>query len=316
MNGSRIAAVVLVTIGLQLAALAESRRIASGAVSAGKFVFHYETHLDPSVPELANVGGGYVNDSRGTVRRFMVDRERLLYFGYTASIDALPEPGMYRVTFSELSLPPETMKSAPFSGVSGWRQLRTPGWEDATVRTVRAGEVLALTLLSNDATGQKIIDYVTVQEPAPAPTFNTVRVPTREFRYATGAPRDFQAQDAELTIQHPRVSINGRVHPATSSAEGAARGSVIWFYLPSYGRVVLTLAPREDLGFRKAGEIRGSAMTFTLDGGNRVELVSGGPIAPGDGVFNVYVLHDPRWRPTYAFANPYAFTMGAGMPAD
>jgi hypothetical protein len=34
-------------------------------------------------------------------------------------------------------------------------------------------------------------------------------------------------------------------------------------------------------------------------------------IAPGQAAFNLYVLHQPDWKPTYPFADLAAFNMGA-----
>jgi hypothetical protein len=50
------------------------------------------------------------------------------------------------------------------------------------------------------------------------------------------------------------------------------------------------------LGFRKAGEIRGSTLSFVLND-DTFTIISSGRIAPGSGPFHVYVLHEPTWLP-------------------
>lgn len=73
-------------------------------------------------------------------------------------------------------------------------------------------------------------------------------------------------------------------------------GTAVYFYLPNHGRFVFSLAPNEQLGFRKAGEVRGSTLTITW-GSDTFLFDCDGPVAPGGGVFNLYVYHDPSWRP-------------------
>jgi hypothetical protein len=302
---------VLAVIGVCVPVLGQSRRLESGNASFDKFGFYFETYLDPGVPELANVGGGSTMDAKGIVHRYMLDHTRQMYFGYDAAVEVLPEPNTYRVTFSQLTMTPELAQRIRPESPFNWRPVPTPGWGSPTVLTIRGGEVVAMTLLTNSATGQKIVDYVTVQEPALRPvTFGTVNTPPREFGYATGAPRDFRAEDVRLRIREPRVSVNGKLDPSTVKAMDEVSGVAVWFYLPMRGRFILSLSPRPELGFQKAGEIRGTTLTFKI-GSDSFTLISGAQIAPGAGAFNLYVLHQSSWLPGYQFANPSAFAMGA-----
>src|SRR5262245_32818128 len=138
MRFGRIVFGLMAVLGLCFPVCAQSRRIDGGFASTGKFAFYWETHLDPSVPELANVGGGSATDSAtGTIHRFMADRGRRVYFGYDVSIQALPEPMTYRVTFTQLSLSPDLARRALLvDDLSTWTQVRTPGWGDPSVRII------------------------------------------------------------------------------------------------------------------------------------------------------------------------------------
>src|SRR5207249_3402634 len=165
---------------------------------------------------------------------------------------------------------------------ASWNLLATPGWDEPSVRTIRAGEVMAMPLLTNNTTGQRIVDYVTVQElERPAPTFATANTPPREFSFATGTARDFRAEDAGLRLRAPRVSVNGKLDPSSVDQLGEVSGVAVWFYLPMRGRFLLSLSPRPDLGFQKAGEIRGTTLSFSI-GGDNFNLVAASPIAPGE----------------------------------
>ena len=111
------------------------------------------------------------------------------------------------------------------------------------------------------------------------------------------------------------MSINGRFEESSKNLMVEATGAVVWLYLPERGRFLLALRPQPKLGFQRAGEVRGSVLRFTL-GGETVSVVCGSRIAPGQAAFNLYVLHDPTWRPTYANANLSVVNIGSADRAD
>jgi hypothetical protein len=288
---TKIAIALSIFILLSSPVFAQSKRLLGGSAGGSKYHFFYDTFLEPSIPELGNLGGGTIG-GEGTIHRLMWDRRQRVYFGYDVAIEPLAEPNTYRMTFRELTL---SSDDAHVLGgdPSSWTPLPAPDWGGPAVRTVRAGEILALDLLTNNSTGQKIVDYVTVQAPSAKPTADPWHA---DFIYETGAPRDFRSDDAALEIRLPEVSVNGNLGTSAATTGVVAYGAAVWFYLPSHGRFVLTLTPHPDLGFRSAGEIRGSTLTFT-SGNDTFNLVSSGRIAPGSGPFNLYVLHEPDWRP-------------------
>jgi hypothetical protein len=174
---------------------------------------------------------------------------------------------------------------------------KTPG-----TQTVRSGETIAVDLLINPLGGQKVVDYLTVRGPG-----------QREVYTAEGPPREFTVEDVPLSIMGPRLTINGELVEGTSGMTGGVSGVAVRFYLPDKGRFVLTLAPNEALGFRRAGEIRGSTLTFTI-GRDTYSFDCNGRIAPGDGPYHLYVHHDPNYRPKNP-PPPGAFGMDAGDKA-
>ena len=68
------------------------------------------------------------------------------------------------------------------------------------------GDVIAVDLMTNQQTGQKIVDYVVIQGPSQPWSFDRLPV-QREFAYTPGTPRDFSVEDASLRLAEPRVSI-------------------------------------------------------------------------------------------------------------
>jgi len=297
MSVRKVAIGVAILVLLSSPVFAQSKRLLGGSAGGSKYHFFYDTFLEPSIPELGNLGGGTIG-GEGTIHRLMWDRRQRIYFGYDVAIEPLVEPNTYRMTFGELTL---SSDDAHVLGgdPSSWTPLPAPDWGGPKVRTVRAGEVLALDLLTNSSTGQKIVDYVTVQGPSAKSQADPWHA---DFIYETGAPRDFRADDAALEIRLPEISVNGDLGTAAATTGVVLYGTAVWFYLPARGRFILSLTPHPELGFRSAGEIRGSALTFT-EGNDTFNLISSGRIAPGSGPFNLYVLHDPAWKPPLAGAD-------------
>jgi len=252
--------------------------INSGAASSEGVRFRYETRIEPELAgqQISDLGGGgLVAESKGVFHRYMTDSSTNRYFGYDLSIQP-QDSETFRVIFSPLSLTAERLRFEP---ATAWTPIPLPLLP--TPQTVHAGDTIAVDLFTRSATGQKIVDYLFIQEDQQA-----VRLPS-------GEPRDFTADDAPLTLHRLKMTVNGA---AVGQAGGSFVGTAAFFYLPGYGRFAFTLAPHEELGFRKAGEVLGNTLTFTW-GNDTFAITCDGPIAPGGGVFNLYAYRDEAWRP-------------------
>lgn len=302
----------LVIAGAGVAA-AQSGRIDNGVVSLETFGFYWETRLDPASPPIEDLGTFAAATPPNRVHRVLLDRGRKIYFGYDVEVVTLDGAGNYRVTFQPLSVSRETATRLFGGNREGWTYLRVPSFPPT--RTMRGGEVIEMALLTGTTSPQRLIDYVTVQEPSRR--FNGFQpVTPREFSTALGAPRDFKASDVELRLQSPRVSINGRSEESSlrvTEEAAEAQGPVVWFYLPGRGRFALSLAPHP--GFKRAGEVRGTSLRFVV-GKDTFTATSASRIAPGQAAFNLYVRHDPAWRPTYLHADTSAFILDAVDQAE
>jgi hypothetical protein len=106
--------------------------------------------------------------------------------------------------------------------------------------------------------------------------------------------RDFRVSDAELTFMNPQIFVDGKPQPETPGF--GTSGAVISLYVAGHGRFVLSLLPYDELGFRKDGVASGNGLSFR-DGATEVRVESSARIAPGSGVYNLYVLQEPQWRP-------------------
>jgi len=265
---------------------AQVRRLMSGAGGQEEAsYFFYETFVEPSEPAVEKIGGGIIVGKQ--IHRVMLDADSRVYFGYDVAIERLPATNTYRVSFSPLNMNREDLRNLDESAVT-YTELAAPDWGGAAVRDIRPGDVLALTLMTNPKTGQKIVDYVTVQKQS-APPKELGPLP-RNFIDEKGAPRDFRSADAFLQIDPESATLDG----STIRIPGSVSAALPYFSVPQQGRLIISLSPQPDLGFLKAGEIRGSKLSVAFEG-HTLNLISNGRIAPGAGPFNVYVLHQPEW---------------------
>jgi hypothetical protein len=230
-----------------------------------------------------------------------------VYFGYSVQIEMQPERNTYRLTFQPLSLTAALSRRLG-DDPSSWKPL--PSTKFPAPQIIRSGEVLELNLLSNSGWGQQLTEYVSVQEPPREVGFNALDRPPREFTFAPGPPHDLAVTDIALHLQEPRVFINGRFEESSGRTMGDETGGVVWIYIPKQGRFLLSLLPNPKQGFRRAGEIRGNSLRFAV-GGNTFSVTCGSRVAPGTGAYNLYVLQQADWRPSYPNADLDVITIGA-----
>ena len=229
-------------------------------------------------------GGVVVNDG---VHRYWKDAEQKAYLGYDVIVASASSPGVFQLRILPLSLTPQQM--AIHGIAETWTRLTLPKYP--VISDVRAGDTVAIDLMVNPATGQKLVDYLTVAATQPQ---------------APPDARDFPAPD--LFLNHPRVFVNGVPAPSTMDTRGGIKGAPIWFYWQGgEGRLIFSLAPDMHSRLKKIGEVAGNLITLR-DGADTIRIECSDPIAQGSGPYNLYVLHDRSWRPSGADVNePYLF---------
>ena len=287
LHASRWVCVLLV---LCLSPLLQAQQMRSATWSTDKFLMRYRTMLEPAragSPEL-NIGGGGVDDAT-TNHRVLMDSHEKKYFGYDLSVDPTT-PGHFNVTIKALTL---TAANLRFFGIDGsWSQISLPS-TPGTVQ-VSDGETMAFDLMINPSTGQKIVEYVTVSSPA---------------RGAVSVARDLQFGDIQMSLNSPRLRINGKSQEWNGGdAHGEANGPVLWIYIQDRGRFLLSFTPRG--GYVRAGDVSGKKMKFTWNG-DVYEFETQGKILPSEGVWNLYVSQDAGYRPA---GYPPALYGGVSLP--
>ena len=243
-----------------------------------------------------------MTNGQAFVSRVVVDRANHTYLGYEVLVEP-KQPGMYLATFGKLGVTPldleasESLRlpaaSAPANGAASahpqWTQLELPAIPEP--RLFHDTESISIDLFIDPATKAKLIDDIRLHLMTP------ISRPVPQVPTVSGSARDFSVADADLQLVQPRLTLNGR--PQVTSGPASvhnSRGSLVWLYFPDHGRYILSLAPHADLGFKKAGEVRGGVLTFT-SGQDAVRLESMSAIATGDAPYNLYVLHDADWQP-------------------
>jgi hypothetical protein len=261
--------------------------IMSGSGTKAGIHFVYQTRVEPEIPgqTLEGFRAGGIIAGQG-FHRYMTDSTTKRYFGYDLAIE--PDTAdRFRLTLRPLSLTPERLG---LKSGAGWTEIPLPLLPAPQV--VRAHDTIALDLFVHPGTGQKIVDYLSIRGRSTGET-EVVEGPPVAMRLPEGAPRDFTVEDAPMKF----AGVKGRIgESAIDHGLGSISGSAVYLYVPGRGRYIFSLAMNEQLGFKKAGEVRGSRLSAS-SGSERIDLQCNEPIAPGGGVFNVYLYHDAGWRP-------------------
>ena len=234
----------------------------------------FEPKLEPDPGGASRDLGGTVIDKgvHGDVgQRFIDDPAHKRTFGY--DVELIPSNNALT---AEIRIQP--LHDAQHAVENGWTQFGLPAKlpKYPVITGLRVGDTVAIDLMVNPSTGQKIVDYLTLVREQAQPV------------------HDFSLADVELSLDRPRLLVNGK--PLAEGPPDAASGPVIWIYVTARGRFSLSLLPNAKLGFQKNGTATGNILTFH-DGAMEFRVECKSPVAPSPGPYNLYVLHETEWRP-------------------
>jgi hypothetical protein len=305
---------------LAIAASFHAQTIWTGTFSNGLSSLvgvHFETRTEPPAPALPFIPSSSsrtvyrAQNGYSATHRYFRDETSLTYVGYDLLVEEQPQPDTFRITFLELGIGPLDFVMTPYAVASpaAWKKLATPPLPES--RVVHVGDKVEVPVWIDAKTGQKLVDIVEVQQSPPAmrpqvianSSMGVLRSPMMASRAMPSVPtvegtaREFHAEDAEMRLVQPRITVNGTPEVSAVRAGNVAMGTLVWFYLPKHGRYVLSLVPRPDLGFTRTGEVRGGAIQFKMED-EEFLLETYQPIAPGSAPYVLYVMHDKDWEPT------------------
>ncbi len=232
----------------------------------------FATRVEPSGGNLPARLGGAVLTEPGKPHHVIDDPVHKRTFGY----DLRLEPSADGLS-GQLHIEP--LHAPQFSVQNGWTLMGLPKYP--VIPNLRIGDTVALDLLINPSTGQKIVDYLTLE---------------RQDRPSPDRAHDFSLSDVTLSLDRPRVLLNGKLMESTAHTTDGTSASVVWIYIQGHGRFVLSLFPNDRFGFQKKGMTAANTMTFR-EGATEIRLECAVSVAPGDGPYNLYVVHEPDWRP-------------------
>ena len=231
------------------------------------------TKLEPPGENAQARLPGAIITGQGRAHHLIDDAAHKRTFGYDLWVT--PEAGGTTV---QLRISPMKFANGkPYSVQPGWTLIELPKYP--VIPKVKIGETVALDLLVNPGTGQKIVDYLTVAR--------------QSVRQEESAAHDFTLADVELSLLRPRVLVNGK---GVASTTVGMTGQVVWLYLPGHGRFSLSLFPNEKRGFDKNGTVTADTFTFR-QGSTEYRVDCSGPVAPGSGRYNLYTRREPGWYP-------------------
>jgi hypothetical protein len=268
---------LLVLAMLSASAMAQDGSVTVGNRSWNGLIVRFEAKVEPAGNGPERFPGGVTPTQDGT-HRVISDAAHKRQFGYDLHAMLLGDGQTMRLTLGPLT---------QFEVEPGWMLIAPPKFP--VVPVMHVGDVAMINLLFNPATGQRVVEYLSLE-----------RADLDPVRIAKTPPRDFGVDDVELFLDRPRVWVNGKLLQATADSRGGIRAHSLWLFLPGEGTFVISLWAEPGLGFQKAGMLQGSTMTFRHGSSEyRVECAS--PIAPGSGLYNVYLHYDaaaPNGRDT------------------
>ncbi len=248
------------------------------------------TPTDSANNALTNISSSYStysnNSLENTMHRLMTDKKNKLYFGYDLVVEPQSEKNKFKVSIKPLSINPNKLLK-----VENFTAQVLPKYPKELL--IDDGDTITLEILENAQTGVKIFDLIKV---------TTENLQGGNYFLERKPARDFTIDDVELRLTNFEVFINGeRIEKG-----GSMSGANVYFYLQGKGRFVMSPFARQGFDLQKIGVIEGNKIFFTFNGDN-YKFISTSPILGTGGKWNLWILHDPNYRSTFAPDSPSEF---------
>ena len=291
-----IAFSLLVLPGVVAAQAPAKRQLIVSLTEGGFVAFKSETSwtdtkkVSPALQRVpAILGSQALADGNRVIHRVLQDTGGRFVFGYDLWVAPNPASKQFQIVVRPLD-PQFEIKlraSNASEGEPPQSEIISTFPKPTEPQTLDDGDAFSLDLLVNQNTGVKIVDVVKV-------AFDRSHLWDNN---PSMLPRDFAVDAVELAVKDYRLLIDGKVVSVSKSTNGCA-GALLWFYVPGRGRFILSLVPREGYEFQKVGIVEDNRIEFTVND-NHYEWLSSSPILHGGGVWNLWVLHDPKYTPLF-----------------
>ena len=143
-------------------AAAPAQQLMSGNCTTDRFLVSYRTVLEPATLDSGepHKPGGLASRNDGCLRHLIADPKLKQYVAYAATIEPHGD-GFFKVTFEPVNLSPEeALRGGLVQDPTGWSQITISKFPEP--QEIHSGDTIALDLLVNPTTGQKMVDYLTV----------------------------------------------------------------------------------------------------------------------------------------------------------
>lgn len=221
---------------------------------------------DLGVGELVNP-----RSEKNIVHRLLTDHQNKLYFGYDLEVSATTDNSKFKVAFRPLSLNPNK-----FEKVTNFTAFSIDKYPEEMI--VEDGDIISFDTLENPQAKVKFTDLIKI---------------TRQRKTSGGHFTDLQpAKDFAMQATNLEAFINDK----KVAEVGSLSGSNLSFYFQDKGRFILSIFSRKGFNLQKIGVIENNKLSFTFNGDN-YKFVSSSPIIGSGGKWNVWVLHDPNYKP-------------------
>ena len=232
------------TLAITFAQPQSFKVVGNGSATSSKGTqLRYETRLEPASPtEMVNRLGSGVRTGTAKFNRAVDNFSRILYddvqyYGYDFQMEQIPGTSQIRVSI----LPLSTQPSDSDSHAKLRKPVAIPKYP--APQMVEDGTTIAIDLLVNPVTGQKLVDYLTIRG-TPDPQHKK-------------EPHNFTIEDAEIDLNSPHLRVNQQ---QAGQISARVSGAVAWIYVPSYGRFILSLAPKRGYAFQQTGTVSGRSI--------------------------------------------------------
>ncbi len=233
----------------------------------------------------------YIGTTENTMHRLITDRKNKLYFGYDIVVTPQTETNKFVLSFKPLSINPSN-----FVNIDNLAAQVLPKYPDDIL--VEDGDTITLELLENPQTKVKISDVIKIA---------TGNSKDGDFFSERKPARDFTIDDVELQLSNLQVFVNGE---KIGKGGGGVSGANIYFYFQDKGRFIMSPFLRKGFNFQKIGVIENNKISFTFNGDN-YKFVSSSPVLGSGGKWNVWVLHDSKYRSSFQLSPSSPYEYGA-----
>jgi len=221
-------------------------------------------------------------DTNQTIHRILRDRAGRFVFGYDLWIMADGPARQFKIAIKPMD---SRLEESLRAGDSPAAEALSTFPKSTEPQTVNDGSEFSVDLLVNKNAGVKFVDVVKL-------SFD--RSSLREEAPARPA-RDFRADAVAMEMKDYSLFVNDELR-ATGKSKTGSSGALLWLYVPQRGRFIFSLVPRPDYAFTKVGTVAGNKIEFSLLG-EHFEWLSSTPILHEEGVWNLWVLADPKYLP-------------------